>query len=585
MRRFFLSPLVLGLLCLVPATGYALPNPYYDSAWMRETKEAVSDTLPLDKAILELSRSNDANLLVDMSDIVADPTNPAHLNGTRLYSPSMRQSIIGNFAYRRNLSHEVTGEHTFVLWQQPDGEHLLDLILADQKRLDRDFPPIDEKSTALALQEFYARNYNWNPNPQTFEEKQASAKGVDKLLPLSDFPPALRHAFQSDYLQQARVYRTFRRNVSYQTLDPDYWKNARIFIRNISGPTLFGDKLYDNDAAIGIVSLNAPFESFLVGCPHIPKQNHLASIERPPLANLAQDLQKQMPVTPPQNLAQQADFEVTTHQGVIPQWPQPSSTQVSQNPALQKKVAFEATRVTLKEFVADLQKQTGVILKVVPKIEEKTLIARSEGMPLAEALQSLARLYQGRWATDGETYTLTPYEMDELRSLMARMGLHAHMGYNPVIPEGRDELGATLADEVYGAVDTAEMESNKGAAFADLPEDLRSRILKLYRGDTMGDMLRQEQRLNDARAQDVRVLFTTTRGRVSFWGNTQADTLNQRPAKIWPTTLGAFTPDGLFITPLVSSFKVLEPNKDDNTMRDNQLPPGFIPPPFDPAHP
>lgn len=555
MKHFFLSLSVVAIAGLASRESYALPSFSHLSDVIDEDTDVPRNKIPLEKAVGVLFKDKTTNIFADFTLFPINPKNPSGYNG--IGANLSRNSIIG-FAGQHDMVADFVGEHTVLFRHFPDMQRLLALILAEQKRIDAEYP-FDEKATIAAVKAFYAERYGWNPAPKTVAEKDQSSKGAGDLLRLSDFPPTLRHQLEGAYINEVRATTD---EASPRQFDISNWKQARVRMERRDEKSIIVGQVPNNTYCIRLYLTEnmTNFTIVTVGAPHLQKQawsGHSSFDARVILT----DAPGNVAPTPPQALPALEGDKPEEHEVTPPSSDVPSSLDLDAETALQKQVSFDAVRVPLQKFVADLSKQGGVPLTLSPELAKgKTLVARSAGMPMAEAMKSLARLYLGHWTKEGQKYTLSPDSLDELHLLMAQLGNNAYYGYRAPIfePEGRDGIGAALADEVYGEADDAELKSKGGVAFTSLSDDLQQRLVQLYRDDHAGKLIIMQQRLIDARAQDIRLRFgPLPAGEIPrFFGGAYTQGAFFGTLGRDHTGLAAYTPDGRFVAQLLEGLEV-----------------------------
>ena len=562
MIRSSLLSLLVGAL-LVPAISLqAAPRFPMVDEWMEEKITPPMQALPIDEALLALSKAASANVLADATHFEAGRIVPPYPSQKDPYDSGFGQrvGVIGQQAFQAGLSYDRSASDTLVFWKQPDKDRLVSLIVAYQKQLDKQFPRGDDKNTLTGFQEFLKARYGWSAQAQTPEEAVKRAQGVDGSFRLSDLPEALRAPFRAEFISRVRSPGSMP---THRWFEADYWKDTRVQLRRRR------QAIYD---AEGNFKGQREGSAVELAFPDVRDEEARSITINPPV-------QIGFPHTTPAGGFTPAKAAAQTRQGVRPdvapavelpaEGPAPAAlpgANVEGEPSLQKAVVFSAKQQPLAQFVAALGKQSGVALSVAPDVAPDAKVTGcsvAAGMPLASAMSALSRLYSARWTKDGNGYTLNSEHPTELTRTMAQMGISAFYGWAAFMPQERDALGAERADEVLGAVNVAQLQKSPGVPFSSLPVDTQDSVLQLFQREHRGDLIATQQRLHDALDQEVVFRFAPLAvGAPLFYGAEMAQSFGTGRLSPQSSGIGAYSSDGAFIAHLFPRFTFRPPTQE-----------------------
>ncbi len=529
-------------------------------AWMMERITPPTQTLPIDEALVALSKATSANVLADAT----------HFEAGRIVKPynsnfGERDNVIGYEAVQAGLSYDRSASDTFVFWKQPDKDHLVSLIVAYQKQLDKQFPRGDDKNTLTQFQEFLKARYGWEAQANTPEEAVKRAEGVDASFRLSDLPEALRVPFRAELISQ--VSSLGHEPINYRWYEADYWKDTRVQLSMRQQGVYDAAGLRQGERESPLVVLAFPDirdeearsitagRRINIGFPHTTAAGRFTP-ERTPTQN-RQAVQQAIQ----QNLAPRIEHPVERPAvAVLP------GVNVESEAALRKAVVFSIKQQPLAQFVAALAKQSGVALSVAPDVAPDAKVTGcsvAAGMPLASAMSALSRLYSARWTKDGNGYTLNSEHPTELTRTMAQMGNDAFYDWETFWPQERDALGTERADEIMGAVDVAQLQKSPGVPFSSLPADTQDSVLQLLQKEHQGDLTTAQQRLSEALDQDVVFRFAPVAADAPlFYGAGMTQRFGTGRLSPQASGIAAYSSDGAFIAHLFPRFTFGPPTQE-----------------------
>ena len=548
MRRSFF-PVAPILLLTLSLPVYAGPEFAIDDAWMQRQITSSPSPLSVDDSLLFLSKSSSANFLADVTSVEKNSFAQPYANREKSryeMFPNSLLSVLGNFSKQAKLTYYRTDAETLVFWLMPDQAQLVEQISAYRKQLDS-LPRLDKAATLSNLQEFFAHKYEWKVTSTTVADKTLSAQGVDAFIPLADLPEDVRSGVEAElYAQACNAAMT----PSYKPFDAAFWQDARVQVIKGFGPDY-----------LPIIQISQPDTQFRFGV-GIPSWRFQGELKRRTPTAKASTIAKA-----------KAKAKADAEKSRTPTIPQTAPVAVevphldlSGEAALQKQVSFSVKRSPLSAFVADLQKQSGVSLKLAPVIFDANLItASSAGMTLSKALRAIGRLYNAHWDKDGNGYTLVSDNLDELHQRMGQMGYGAFYQWSSSLGNNEDEQ-TQLADEVSATFDRESLTFPKTAPFSGLSPDVQERIIQDFRAKNGAPLITAQQRLDEVmaqvKAQKIRIRLSPLPARTqSYFGAFHTETVSvSNPLSRGATALAAYTADGQFIAPLFPDFSVSKPD-------------------------
>ncbi|RYX84617.1 hypothetical protein EON83_09735 [bacterium] len=471
-------------------------------------------------------------------------TSPCDMQGQQ--EQILRGLAIWRIATQMQMVGDRSTENTFVLWPRPDLDKLGQLIATEQQKFDAITPLGNRNAAIKALREYYVQEKGWDAKNETIAEKNQRAQGVKEAIRLNDLPPALQSPIFAEFARQVRLVGN---GYSPKVWTDDYWKEARVHLRF---PAKNKDQKY---ATVEIATPEEPGHQsrFLVGVPQQVKVSWQGQVPRVPrilkasLQNPSAICALTEQIDNPKPLG--FDFDPTHEKDLL------------------KVVSLNHQFVPPSEVVKDLVKQTNVSFEIAADVAPATkMTALSAGMPLWEAMASLARLYSSHWEKKGDGYELVSEQLDELHSLMARMGQHVYYKI-AVKPEVEQlEVGADLASQIVDTFETQKLTSDTGVAVADLPLDLQKEVVSLVREKNVGELIVSQQRLEEALAQDVELRFAPKpKNPPQFFGTYFSGGADYNDSQ-GNAILAAYTTDGRFITRLFPEVSVAKANAYDELM-------------------
>lgn len=519
---------------------------------MKEQITAPAEALPIDEALAALSRAASINIFVDATHLPVDQIlqpyakRPKNVNTIDF---SGRSLVIGHAVTQAQMSYDRTAKDTFVFWREPDINRVINLIVAHQKQLHALYPPADDKTTLAALEQYFARTQGWPIQSIKFADRKRRAQGLEKAVSLSELPPELQAPLQAEFVRHLR-----RSGVApdYSHFEPQSWKDGRV--RLVEGQVnrydAIGNYLGTHKALVVKVYFSPGRYPFYVGPPRwaTPTQVELTDFQFPSF------------LTEGEHLSQ---FEAAQNVKATAPGPRPPVLDFKED-AFQKTVKFAGKRRDLHDFVSELAKQSGLTLSVAPDVlPGAKILAVSPGMTLGAALVAVERLYCARWVKAAQDYQLQSQGLDELHQSMAQLGMKTLYERVPYWAEERQAMSRQIADEVTGHFDWDQLKKEQGAPFSELPVEVQSHIVELFRTDKSGQFIVNQQRLDDALAQAANFsirLSTVPKDTPQFFGAFRSEPADMGISTLGATVLSAFSPDGRYITELFSQFHIYPPH-------------------------
>lgn len=183
--------------------------------------------------------------------------------------------------------------------------------------------------------------------------------------------------------------------------------------------------------------------------------------------------------------------------------------ELSKEAPLAAQVSFDARRRTVNSLLADVQKQSGVVLTVrAGAVPPKALVtAHVEKMPLGSLMAALSRLYSVRWSKTDGGYAMNPSDRSEVEQKVSQMGdwfrfwswqsllgasnFPKHLTRKPLALWADGEFGdgpenLPLAQEIWPYISDGDL--RKGVPFATLPQELQQKV-RAFIEDVVGDEL------------------------------------------------------------------------------------------------
>ncbi len=526
-----------------------------DDSWMGEQISAPPQALPIDEAFAALSRAASINAFVDATNLPVDQVlQPYAKRPKNIYEMNYngRSNVIGNTVSQAKMTFDRTAKETFVFWREPDINRTVNLIVTRQKQLDALYPPADDKTTLAALEEFYGRTQDWPTKFIRLADRKRRAQGVEKTITLADLPAELQLPLQAEFVRRVRLHDTAP---DYSYFEPQSWKEGRVRLveENVNLYDTVGRVTQTKKAWVVRVYFSRERYPAYIGKPRwaVPTQVELANFTLPSFLSEGERL---------------SQFEAAQNDKPVAANTLTTSLDFQED-AFQKTVKFPAKRVDLRNFISDLSKQSGLAFSVAPDVApDAQILAASPGMPLGAALTAVERLYSARWVKAAQGYQLQSQGLDELHQNMAQLGMGTLYERTAYWSAERDAIGGQIADEVTGAFDWDQLKSEQGAPFSELPLDVQSHIVELFRIDKSGELIVTQQRLDDALAQasnfSIR-LNKVSRDVPQFFGAFHSRPTHLGILSLGTTALSAFSPDGRFITDLFPQFYIYPPRQSE----------------------
>jgi len=563
MKRISLSLLLAGALLVPTMSVQAAPHFPITGKWMDEKVTPSAQALPVDEALLALSKAASANVLADATHFEAGRVvQPYPARQTDPFDSNFggRGGVVGYTAARAGLSFDRSSSDTFVFWSQPDRDQLVSLIVSYQKQLNEQFPRSDGKDTLLKIQEFLKTRYGWNPQAQTPEEAVKRAQGVEASFRLGDLPEELRAPFQAELISRVR---SSGNEPTYRWFEADYWKDCHIRLntgqQNVYDAVgiisaqhkspdvelVFPDVSSDDGAGTRSIAFG---RTVAIGFPH----GATAGAFTPTRVQTQGRTEVQPAAVPAANLPVEQLTTVASPR-----------VNVEGEASLQKTVVFSVKRQPLTHFAAELAKQSGISLAIAPDTApgaQVTGCSVAAGMPLASAMGALSRLYSAHWTKDGDGYTLSSDHPSELTRMMAQMGIYAYYGSTRLSSQEHDALGTERADEIVDALGAAQLKTPSGAPFSSLPADTQDSVLRFVQKERQGDLITAQQRLSDALDQEVVFRFGPLRDDTPLFDG-DGRTVRVGTGVSSSSRIGAYASDGAFIAGLFPRFTFRAPTR------------------------
>ena len=529
-----------------------------DDAWMRQQIEPTTQTLPLKEALFSLAQTAGANILADatrLPTVQVKPYGERTLLATE-YNVGGRANVIGNFCFEAGLNYIRSTPNTLVFWSQPDDEKLVELIIATREQWQIEHPPADRNFITQQLNQFFQRTANWSPEPQTLEEKTLNAQGISATWKLEDFPAELRPALRDELTRQILSW-----GADYHEFNLGYWRKARATLQPYNL-----DVVDDQGSVVGRQAVLS-----LILYPQ--NANHGVSMGIPSLEPVGKFVSKQ------QMLAKnRAEFKnsLVPPEELLPSPPDASlpnpdaDLSLEREAILSKVVTFAVDQMPLTDFVAELQKQTGVSLSVAPDMLPNLKVTAITGesvaadadvnsatmLSLGAAMESLGHLFAGHWNKTGADYVLHSDNLSELQLGLRQMGNKAFYGWEKQTQEESKQRGNALANETLDAVDFNQLMSKLGASFDEFPAEVQTNFLASLRASRTSDLITSQQRLEDVLNQELRFKFAPLEPTAPrFFGLFRTQVISSWPSVVsGEAGLGAYTADGRFIARLFPFF-------------------------------
>ncbi|HEX8235576.1 MAG TPA: hypothetical protein VF600_06430 [Abditibacteriaceae bacterium] len=162
-----------------------------------------------------------------------------------------------------------------------------------------------------------------------------------------------------------------------------------------------------------------------------------------------------------------------------------SATELQQDKSLQTKVvSLEAKRRPLRDFLADIGRQSGIGLALDKDspLDKALVTARVDKMPLAELMGSLAHIYQFSWSLSSNgQYSVRSEAKPTVERIQQRTG-HWYRYRDDVEPEHTERVARNkqLVQEILNTVEANMLTLPEGVPVASLPEDMGTRLRKEY---------------------------------------------------------------------------------------------------------
>jgi len=173
------------------------------------------------------------------------------------------------------------------------------------------------------------------------------------------------------------------------------------------------------------------------------------------------------------------------------------------NPALQMKVSFEARRQPLTDFLADLQKQSGVTLAAAPDAEvaQLRITARVRDMPLCEVMSALSRLYRVFWNHEKDTYVMHGSDWNAVEQELLQVGdMNKSNAY--LLSRVLRQRGTEIAKAILPHANVSALKTREGFPVASLPQELQQELRRNFEARVAAEIVRgyrdtTEQYLDD----------------------------------------------------------------------------------------
>ena len=572
MKNFTLSALVAGAMLVGFRPVNAQPPSPADYNWFHAPITPPTQALPLDKAMAAVARAASINTFVDATALPKGLTVRPYaerVKGSSEGVPNGRIEVIGYTAGQAGLICTSIPFNTFVFWREPDANRVINLVVAHQKQLDAEYPPTDETATLTALGKFLrAQNQAAPLAVEVVDETLLNTKDApfaasfvnlspEVQVPFATLPMELQKPVQAEFLHQLRAEDEV---TSLRWFELSSWKDARLRFAG-GGIQSYMAKGRPYVKLIPLVQVFLPGEqiTFEVGTPHDlnPTQVDPPNVSLPAYLNEGEHLsQFQTEEVPPTSLP-----------GASPVMPE--LLDLSAQTDLQHQVKFSTSRVALRSFVADLAKQGQVALSVAPDVApDAQVIASSSGMKLSEAMGALEHLYFAHWTKSARGYELQSSGVDELSRSISQISEGnvggVHYRYDPL---SEVATGAHVADEVEETFTADQLKAPDGVPFTGLPPAVQSHILQLFRDRNARQLFGIEERVDNGMSQSDK--FVLRYGRLE---DNAPHFFKPTPLRVlmvsgFSSCLGAYSPDGRFITRLFPDLSSRLPTPQDIAMR------------------
>jgi hypothetical protein len=446
-----------------------------------------------DDHIIALARAAKVSVFADATQLSA-AAKPLSLGGEDALLNWLLQ-----ISHECRLSWQRQGEKTFLFWSEPDVPELAQVLLAAKENqptaarelvADAPTPPgqqgvqqgqamanrsqmANRYQVALALVEYLQNVHGWDGN----------VASLSLNLKLSSLPADL----QAQVLALAHS-QTLPSSLSSDTawLSSHVWEQARLGImRGQEAPVL---------TASATINGRLSIQGFAFwGSPVTPRRASGTSggLAVPKTAVTYRSLAQ---IVEPKSAQRVRDQEVLQE---VQEAPLP--LQNRQPDAAAAKVSMDVRRVPLVEVLAILEKQTGVRLRV--DLESSPARARvtalASDLPLAEAMDALARLYAVSWTRLGAQEYSLETSRPEWRAKLAQAGdLNWFRYWQLPTRRAVAPMGLSFEDltdwegEIAGEVDIAALTKPGGVAISSLSAPLQAKVRRAVQDKVGAEVVR-----------------------------------------------------------------------------------------------
>ena len=461
---------------MLGARAHAIPV-MPDEVTLQEIPKPL-DTGSAGDYLLDMARTGQINVIADATDFPVDstvipyPATSAYNVGTPGNRPpnwnSNLGSLIGDFTAQKRLTVLRSAPRTFLFWSEPDARQLLALQgeltrAAEDARWKEAVAvaaangvPDDEiirgelSDTQLnkALKG-YLQSIGWK---STVAERN---NRVDIRIPFADLPPDLRALVLLD-LQKNLVQNW--PNVLEQDTD---WKTARVGLSSEADPHLeirrqIPAKFDDGDITVSyqLTTLDDALKA--------PTNAPVASMQEPQVA--------------PVQLSSK-DTMTNAYEGISDET---TVAALEADKSLQKPISLEVKRLSLREVLKQVEKQSDVRFTLGQNAPaDKLMTASVEKMPLSQWMGILARVYGVTWDKTGEAaYQMNGNERGEVHLKLLQLGDPARYRYRFSFsaPSERTAENAAIGKAIVDRFGVEALKNPEGVAISELPQPLQQRL-------------------------------------------------------------------------------------------------------------
>ena len=475
-RNLQIGLLVSALLPMVGVCAHAIPIAP-DEVTVQEITKPL-DTRSADDYLLDMARAAQINVVADFTDFPVDsavipyPATSAYNVGTQGNRPqdwnSNLRSLVGDFTAQEKLTVLRAAPRTFLFWSEPDPRQLLALQgeltqAAEDARWKEAIDvagangtPEDEivrgELSDAQLQSVlwnYLKSIGWKG---TVAER---TDHVDIQILFDELRPDLRALTLLD-LQKKFVN-------GFETLNkPTHWNQASVRLNGDEGEEKVS-VYYPEPTTEDADAMNYYALTTLKGALEIPTDAPIALMQEP----------RVVPIQLGTN-----DTLANAYKGISNET---IDSALEADNSLQKPISLEVKRLSLRELLKQVEKQSDIRLTLSEDAPTDNLVtARVEKMPLSQLMGVLARVYGVTWNKTGDAaYQMNGNAQGELHLKLLQLGDPTRYRYRFSFsaPSERDAENAAIAKAVINGFGVESLKKTKGVPVSALPQQLQHRLI------------------------------------------------------------------------------------------------------------